>query len=220
MLGRGGVSLQNLAIDGLRVGILGVTETLARHPGLNCRLAERTVQDTDGHAQFLMELVGEGEGNGAIISIAAVLPGAVGFLNGVKHRHHAGHFKLPDGRRLALGFLHERLRQPYGGTLVHLPLHIGLPRSQPDFAHQHVPQRDTLTDAVRHLQFGGFGAGPQWVQRKHPFAGLIRHRRLRLASEFYRDLCPRLAPPPDRYHHAPLENGIVPERRALLDGRV
>ena len=55
-----------------------------------------------GHAEFLVKLVGEREGDGAVVAVVAILPLAAGVLDRVQAGEQIRHRELADRRFFAL----------------------------------------------------------------------------------------------------------------------
>jgi hypothetical protein len=74
---RGGrVRLQTFEMNRLAVVIRCRGESFPWNPGLDRCLAKRAVKNADRHIQFLVKRMGKGEGNGTVLFVAAILPGA------------------------------------------------------------------------------------------------------------------------------------------------
>ena len=72
--------------------------------------------------------------------------------------------------------------------------HVRLPRTDPDFADQHISELDAVLAFDRQLVWA---AGGQWLQLDHPFAVFVGHGSLDLLADCDRDFLAIAGPAPD-----------------------
>ena len=96
-----------------------------------------------------------------------------------------------------------------------LPLHVGLPRRHPDFAHQDVRQDLLLAVAGRNHHLAWFETRLERGKPQHPSAVLTGLGHLCLSSEADGHFSPWRTPPPDRDLHTPLQDRMVMKRRPI-----
>ena len=159
----------------------------------------------------------EGKGNRAVVPVFAIFPGARGFLDRMQLRGHGTHLKFANWNDLALVRCRKLISEPGDFALSHDPLHVGLPGSHPNFSNEDIDERFLLASFFADDEMSRLKTGLELIQFNRPLTVLTRRRGFLLACKFNSHLRPRLAPPPNRNRHPPLEDGMVVEGSAELD---
>ena len=182
-------------------------QNLSACPGFNARAAHRRFDQPDRRLARLQKIppkIIRGCRERLDAFRSAQLPLAFHVVRSlVRHRHPNP--EQPHVRIIGLCYFVGRI-----GRGRHVETHIRLPGSQPDFAHQHVVNRDRITALHRHVHRSPDG---QRLKHREPFAIRPGGDRNLFSAQHHRDSFARVGPAPNPYRDSLLQQHMVGDER-------